>query len=279
MRSAMSPVDLSAFRSAATGRIGKKNGAAGFTLIELLAAPGVARRAKRSMSFTLIELLVVIAIIAILAALLLPALKKAKEAGQQAVCMSNLKQCGVAMFSYAQDFMDYAPVQFAPVAWTGWNYFLADGGYLPKGNAHLCPSFAPSTWNESAADFSWQRSSYGMDVNLTEASIADYPLIAYEEGAGQWCKFRNTRKIGKTSRYFMMIDSAIPYYKKQSVWTYPGAGTGQYEYGVHLRHNNKADAVFWDGHASGTDRTVLRTENAYTAGYIGTADTLAQVSL
>jgi prepilin-type N-terminal cleavage/methylation domain-containing protein len=81
------------------------------------------RREEARLAFTLIELLVVIAIIAILAALLLPALARAKEKGRRIKCISNLKQLTIAMHLFEVDYEKYP-----------WRVSIAEGGSKTKTN-------------------------------------------------------------------------------------------------------------------------------------------------
>lgn len=96
---------------------------------------------KCTKGFTLIELLVVIAIIAILAAILFPVFARARENARKAACMSNLKQIGLGMMMYIQDYDETYPVSWQ--SWVPTNqmywYQIIDP-YIKNEQVFVCPS-------------------------------------------------------------------------------------------------------------------------------------------
>src|SRR4026207_897600 len=94
---------------------------------------------SRAGAFSLIELLVVTAIIAMLAAMLLPALAKAKERAKRTTCLSNLHQLGLGVHMYASDNQDRFPTVFRTASvfttyWLRYNSAYKNLGLLYEGN-------------------------------------------------------------------------------------------------------------------------------------------------
>lgn len=98
---------------------------------------------KQQKAFTLIELLLVIGIIATLAGIIWAVMAPAREKARQIVCMSNLRQIGLAMRMYAEDYNGITPRKGAKL--TAWQVGLPTGAaklhrYIKSGEVFLCPS-------------------------------------------------------------------------------------------------------------------------------------------
>jgi prepilin-type N-terminal cleavage/methylation domain-containing protein len=192
----------------------------------------------KKQAFTLIELLVVIAVIGILASLLLPALARAKERAQGIRCVSNLRQLGVAVTLYTQEFNGRMQVDAPLDPDQTWGSILNTNQPLKANQVFMCPAYPPRQFTN------W----------LYTYGVRQDPPLEFTEG--DFGEILKTALVPQPSEFLLLADTTS--------LGRGGAGSCQYYYWrsdeeneVHARHHATASGLFLDMHVEACNRTRL----------------------
>ncbi len=227
---------------------------------------------KSRTNFTLIELLVVIAMIAILAAMLLPALNKARETARTSTCVSNKKQVLLGIGMYLDNYQNNL------VGWVNgktYVYYLLEENYLPNASsAASCPTLENPSLDlpirlDNGNYTTGSQRVFAIPRNIQDNAWGKYlgESCYLPAGAGsskQWNSAFNFNKIGNK---MLLGDSALM--SNFTAWAGFGAMGNSADGAVGIYHHSGRNTIGWtDGHVASMVPTEFKEANPYAVKYL-----------